>query len=76
MSCLRPQQRDKLGWYGCHRRQITKAIKSQASVVVIGDSLVRWLSRYPEVWKVLSQHNISNFRIGGDGAENVLMEGG
>ena len=72
MSCLRPQQRDKLGWYACHRCQINKAIKSQASVVVIGNSLARWLSRYPEVWKVLSQHNIVNFGIGGDGAENVL----
>ena len=72
MCCLRPQPRDKLGWYGCHRNQINKGIRRQASVVVIGDSLVRWLSRYPEVWKLLSAHNLVNFGLGGDRAENVL----
>ena len=72
MSCLRPQLIDKLGWYACHRRHINKALRTQASVVVICDSLVRWLSRDPGVWKFLSQHNIANFGIGGDGAENVL----
>ena len=72
MSCLRPQLRDKSGWYACHRRQIIKGIRSQASTVVIGDSLVRGLSRYPEVWKFLSRHNLVNFGIRGDGAGNVL----
>jgi len=72
MSCLRPQPRDKLGCYACHQRQINKGIRSQASIVVIGDSLVRSLSRYPEVWKLLSAHNLVNFGLGGDRAENVL----
>ena len=72
MSCLRPQPRDKLSWYACHRRQINKGIKLQASIVVIGDSLLRSLSNYPEVWKLLSAHNLVNFGLGGDRNENVL----
>ena len=40
--------------------------------MVIGDSLARWLSRYPEVWKLLSAHNLVNFGLGGDRAETVL----
>ena len=47
--------------------------KSKAKMLIVGDSLVLNLSRYPEIWrKYFSNHGPLNFGIAGDKAQNVL----
>ena len=42
--------RNKVGWYADHVRKYNQVIEKQAEVVLLGDSLVANLSRYPDVW--------------------------
>ena len=66
-------ERGKAGWFGEHVRKYHNAIKKQAEVVLLGDSLVANLSRYPSVWNQhLAPLNAANCGIGGDSARNVL----
>ena len=47
--------------------------ESPAKVILIGDSLISNLSRYPDVWKnYFSIHNTLNFGIQGDKIQNIL----
>ena len=47
--------------------------KSYAFIVVIGDSIVAGLRRYPAVWRnFILRYKTSNLGIGGDQIENVL----
>ena len=72
--CGRPALRDeKSGWYACHRSQVNSVIRSQASVVILGDSLVAGLARYPSVWDPhLKPLNAIQCGIGGDCTQHVL----
>ena len=67
----RPQVRKKPSWYGDHVRGYNKIIKEQAEVVLLGDSLVANLSRYPIVWDHLDNLNFVNCGIRGDHTQNV-----
>ena len=71
MSSL-PCERKKLGWYGEYARSTTKAIKSQAKCVIIGDSIVYHLQRFPKVWKKLQALGTVNCGIRGDLLQNVM----
>ena len=71
----RPQERTKppSTWYGRHIKKYNQVSKKQAEVVLLGDSLVANLSRYPSVWDHhLANFNIVNCGIGGDHTQNVL----
>ena len=80
MDCLRsdyrilhPKKLSKIGWIKthCHQKELMR--KSYASVVVIGDSIVAGLRRYPTVWRnFILQYKTVNLGIGGDRIENVL----
>ena len=80
MDCLRndnrnldPKKRPKIGWIETHYHQKELLRKSYASVVVIGDSNVVGLRRYPTVWRnFILQYKTVNLGIGGDRIENVL----
>ena len=45
-----PSGRNKPGWYAEHDKHVELAKTSRASVLLIGDSLIRGLARYPKVW--------------------------
>ena len=69
----RPEERSKLGWYGDHIRCYRNVFKKQAEVVLLGDSLVANMSRYPIVWDHhLEKLNVVNCGIRGDHTQNVL----
>ena len=80
MDCLRNDYRNlhqkkwsKIVWIETHYHQKELLRKSYASVVVIGDSNVVGLRRYPRVWRnFILQYKTVNLRIGGDRCENVL----
>ena len=60
-----------LDWNALSPNRITE--KTYASVVVIGDSIVAGLRRYPTVWRnFILQYKTVNLGIGGDRIENVL----
>ena len=66
-------EREKPGWYGQHVQQYHSAIKQQARVVLLGDSIVANLSRYPNVWDHhLEPLNVTNCGIRGDRSQNVM----
>ena len=70
---LQPKKRSKIGWIETHYHQKELLRKSYASVVVIGDSNVVGLRRYPTVWRnFILQYKTVNLGIGGDQIENVL----
>ena len=73
MSCLQPAPRDKPGYYACHRRHVNNATRSQANVIILGDSIAAGLARYPEVWDLhLKPLHAINCGIGGDRAQHIL----
>ena len=70
---LQPKKRSKIGLIETHYHQTELLRKSYASVVVIGDSIVAGLRRYPTVWRnFILQYKTVNLGIGGDRIENVL----
>ena len=73
-TCSRPEFREnKLGWYACHRQHVNKFTRGQAKVVILGDSLVAGLARYPAVWDLhLKPLNTINCGIGGDRIQHAL----
>ena len=74
MSFSKPSFRErKLGWYSCHRSHVNAIVRRQAKVVLLGDSLVANLGRYPSVWdRHLEAFNTVNCGIGGDRTQHVL----
>ena len=70
----RPMPRPtKPTWYGEHARSYQNAIAEQAKVVLLGDSLVANLARYPAVWdNHLAPLHVVNCGIGGDRTQNVF----
>ena len=70
---LDPKKRSKSGWIETQYHQKELLRKSYASVVVIGDSIVAGLRRYPTVWRnFILRYKTINLGIGEDRIENVL----
>ena len=70
---LKPKKRWKIGWIETHYHQKELLRKSYASVVVIGDSVVAGLRRYPTVWRnFILQYKTANLGISGNRIESVL----
>ena len=68
-----PSGRDKPGWYAEHDKHVEVAKSSSASVLLIGDSLIRGLARYPKVWnQYFSPLKTLNFGLSGDKTQHVL----
>ena len=66
-------KREKPTWYGDHVCTYRNVISKQAEVVLLGDSLVSNLSRYPQVWNHhLAPLNAVNCGIRGDNTQNVM----
>ena len=74
ITSLSPTPRnDKHRWYDQFCKHNLLLNKSKAKLLIIGDSLVSNLSRYPQIWrKYFSNHGALNFGIAGDKAQNVL----
>ena len=72
MAGGRAEERKEPTWYSEHVRSYTNISKEQAEVVLLGDSLVANLCRYPVVWDHLSNLNAVNCGIRGDHTQNVL----
>ena len=74
MSISKPSFREnKLGWYACHRNHVNSIIRRQAKVLLLGDSILANLARYPSVWDChLQPYNTVNCSIGGDRTQHVL----
>ena len=76
--CAMPVYREEWpGWYTEHWVHVKHIIWQQASVVILGDSIVAGLARYPSVWDDhLRQLNAINCGIRGDLTQNVLWRAG
>ena len=67
------RERKKLGWFGNHVITYQKVSKEQGEVILLGDSIVEYLSRYPSVWdKHLAPLKAINCGLRGDLKLNVL----
>ena len=70
---LQPKKRSKIGWIETHYHQKELLRKSYASVVLIADSIVAGLKRFPTVWRnFILRYKTVNLGIGGDRIENIL----
>ena len=74
MSLLKSSFREnKLGWYASHRNFTNQIIRRQAKVILLGDSIMANLARYPCVWDHhLQPFNTVNCGVGGDRTQHVL----
>ena len=65
----------ELGWYEKFKQHNFFLQKSPAKILLIGDSVISNLSRYPDVCKCyFSIHNTLNFGIQGDKVQNMLWQ--
>ena len=65
----------KFNWVEYHRNHCFKIKDSKPNTLLLGDSIVAGLSRYPNVWnEYFAQINALNLGIGGDRVENVLWK--
>ena len=63
----------KLDWYEKLKQHNFLLQESPAKVILIGDSLISNLSRYPDMWKnYFSIQNTLNFGIQSDKIQNIL----
>ena len=63
----------KYGWHDQFQKHNLLLNKSKAKMLIVGDSLVSNLSRYPKMWrKYFSNDEALNFGIAGDKAQNLL----
>ena len=74
ITSLSPTPRNgKHGWYDQFQKHNLLLNNSKAKILLVGDSLVSNLSRYPKIWrKYFMNHGALNFGIAGDKAQNVL----
>ena len=65
----------KSNWVKYHCNHCFKIKDSKPNTLLLGDSIVAGLSRYPHVWnEYFAQKNVLNLGIGGDRIENVLWQ--
>ena len=74
IASLSPTPRNgKHGSYDLFQKHNLLLNNSKTKMLIVGDSLVSNLSRYPEIWrKYFINHGALNFGIAGDKAQNVL----
>ena len=76
-NCARPAFRhNKPGWYAFHGNHVNKMIKEKTRVIVLGDSIVEGLARYPDIWDLLKPFNNVNCGIRGEFHTESSLEGG
>ena len=64
---------NKHGWYEEHEKFVAIATRSQSSVLLVGDSMVKGLARYHRVWsEYFEPLHALNFGVGGDRTQHVL----
>ena len=67
-----PASRDnKTGWHKVHQKFAKKAFTTSSEILLLGDSIIRGLTRYEKVWENYFPSAI-NLGIGGDKTQNVL----
>ena len=67
-----PASRDnKTGWHKLHQKFAKKAYTTSSEILLLGDSIIRGLTRYENVWENYFPSAI-NLGIGGDKTQNVL----
>ena len=72
-SLSRTPRNGKRWWYDQFQKQNILLNNSKAKMLIVGDSLVSNLSRYPEIWKnCFVNHGDLNFGISRDKTQNVL----
>ena len=63
----------KMNWRNFHYNHCSKLAKNTFETILIGDSIVAWLTRYENVWeKFLKLLKALNCGIGGDRIQHVL----
>ena len=63
----------KPGWMAEHEKHVEIARTSNANVLLIGDSIILGLSRYPKIWsRYFNTMKALNFGVGGERTQNVL----
>ena len=63
----------KYEWYNQFQKHNPLLNSSKAKMLIVGDSLVSNLSRYPEIWRTyFINHGALNFGTAGDKAQSVL----
>ena len=69
-----PRSRDKkAGWFKEHQKYVDTCHNSTSGILLIGDSMISGLARYPTVWKnFFVPMEALNFGIGGDRTQHVL----
>ena len=72
MASIPSQRYNKPNWLILHNNHCLLAKNSNATTLLIGDSIIAGLNRYPSVWNKYFGNNSVNFRIRGDRVENVL----
>ena len=73
MALIPTERFYKSNWVEYHRNHCFKIKDSKPNTLLLGDSIVAGLSRYPNVWNdYFAQINALNLGIGGDHVENVL----
>ena len=64
---------NKTNWLNLHNKHYNDILSTNYKTLLIGDSLIAGLSRYPNIWKkYFIPLNALNCGIGGDKIENVL----
>lgn len=68
-----PTDRDKPGWLDTHYGYSKMVLRTPCKVLLLGDSMIKGLARYPSVWrKYFAGLGALNFGIGGDRTQHVL----
>ena len=72
MASIPSQRYNKSNWLILHNNHCLLAKNSNATTLIIGDSIIAGLNRYPSVWNKYFGNNSVNFGIRGDRVQNVL----
>ena len=72
MASIPSQRYNKPNWLILHNNHCLLAKNSNATTLLIGDSIIACLNRYPSVWNKYFGNNSVYFGIRGDRVQNVL----
>ena len=73
MALIPTERFNKSNWIEYHRNHCFMIENAKPNTLLLGDSIVAGLSRYPNVWnEYFAPINALNLGIGGDRVENVL----
>ena len=66
---------EKVGWLEIYQNQCNLSKKSNTEYLLIGDSIIKNLSYYPNIWQhYFTNGNYINCGISGDSTQHILME--